>query len=327
MTRWTSAGKSKHMVLYLKEKDVGGLLTMDDAIAALREGFELQAAGDATVLPRRRLKSSKGGLYILPSTADGLNIAGLKTYYGNSAGWYYMVILFSTEDARPVAVIEASRMGQLRTGAASAIATDLLSRRSASTLGCIGSGYQAETQVEAICRVRDIDRVIIYSRGKSQREDFARRVEERLRKRAVAVDSTDTMKEADILVTATSSKSAVIGDEQIASDCHINAIGGNWRDAAELEARTVSSAKTVVADCREQAETESGDIMGAVEKGLLSLEDVNELWQGFRGGFRPNRHATTGRTLFKSLGVGLEDVSVGALVYRKAVERGIGTDV
>lgn len=312
-------------MLYVREGDVEKLLNIDDAIDLVREGFRLQAEGKAVNTPRSRVRTKQGTLNMMGATIDEKWYSGVKTYYGNAEDAHFLFVMYSTADTRPVAIIEASRMGQVRTGAASAVATDMLARANARVLGCIGTGYQAETQVEAITRVRNIDQLLV--RGRSA--DNTGRFVERMRNLVQEVKqvSEEEMAAADILVTVTTSRHPVIRDKNIGESAHINAIGANRRESTELERETVCSARVLAVDSLEQARIESGDLMQAVESGCLDYDDVNELSRGFSGGFKENRKSTRNRTLFKSLGIAIEDLIVAEFVYRKARETGMGKEI
>lgn len=312
------------MPLYIREKDVDSLLTMEEAIEQVRRGFEIQAEDGVISLPRSRLKSGKGTLNIMPAAIDGVGLSGLKVYYGNRSGASFVVVLFSVEDTRPVCIVEAGRLGQLRTGAASGIMTDMMARKDAAVLACVGTGYQAETQVEAISLVRDIDTVLVSGTSAAKAADFARRLSEKHGVNAEPADSSAAMGRFDILVTATDSRTPVIQDGSIPEDCHINAIGSNHVESAELETSTFCSAKNIVVDSREQALMESGDVVKAVRSGGIREDYLNEAWQLFAGNASPNPDATTDRTIFKSLGIGMEDLVTARYVYEKAVKSGLG---
>ncbi len=315
------------MTLYISEQDVDELLTMKETIEQVRIGFELQAEGKVDALPRGRVRTGKGSLNILPVAVDSIGFSGLKAYYGNRIDASFLVILFSVEDTKPVCIVEASRMGQLRTGAASGVMTDLLSRKDAEVLACVGTGYQAETQIEAVTAVRDIDRVVVSGRSAEKAASFSQMISKKYGLNAEGVKSSGDFGHMDILVTATTSRDPVISDSSVPDDCHINAIGANRIESAELETPTFCSAKTVVVDSREQAIIESGDLVRALQSGNLEEEHVNECWQVLAGKLNHNPHSTTDRTIFKSLGIGLEDLITARYVYEKALKEGRGKEV
>lgn len=320
-------GSVDAMTLYLKEEDVNRLLTMKETMEQLRKGFELQAKGDARSLPRSRIKTGKGTLNTMPAAVDGMGVSGMKAYYGNGERTSFLVVVFSVEDTKPLCVIEASRLGQLRTGAVSGIVTEQLSRSDAKTVGCCGTGYQAETQIEAMTVAREVDNIMVCGRSREKAVGFAQMMRGRYGLNVEAVRSPAEFRDIDILITATDSRQPVIEDRFVPPDCHINAIGANHLQSSELESMTFCSAKTIVVDSKEQAMLESGDLVGALNSGKLGEECINEVWQAFGGKLRMNERATTERTLFKSLGIGLEDVVTAGYLYEKAVKSGFGVRV
>lgn len=313
------------MPLYIREGEVSELLNMKECIRVLREAFGIQAEQSTVVLPRYRIPTELGTLSMMGATLNTLGVTGTKTYYANRSGISFVVLLFSTSDPKLLAVIEANRLGQIRTGAVSGLMTDVLAGKDCSMLACAGSGYQAETQLEAIATVRKLDSALVYSRKKERRELFASSMSRKLGIDIRAVDSTAGFRRADIIVTATNSSHPVIPDAHISDRCHINAIGANRIGSNELEPETVCSARAIVVDSLAQAKIESGDLTLASSGGCFDWSSVSESWEALSGRIRPNTHATTKRTLFKSLGIALEDVSVGKFVFDRAVKQGLGT--
>lgn len=313
------------MPLYLSEEDVDGLLTMKETMAQIRRGFRLQAEGGVHSLPRSRIKTGKGTLNLLPAALDGEGISGLKAYYGNGRETSFLVIVFSVEDTKPVCIIEARRLGQLRTGAVSGVMTEQLSRKDASVMGCLGSGYQAETQIEAVSLVRNLDRVIVKGRSQENTDRFVTLLKSKYGINAEKASSNADFTASDILVTATNSRNPVIEDSNVPGDCHINAIGANRVQSSELETATFSSARVIAVDSKEQAMIESGDVVNALKSGKLSEEDLNEAWQVMAGKAVRNRNSTSERTIFKSLGIGMEDLVTAKYVYELAKRKGAGT--
>lgn len=311
-------------MLYITEGEVDSLLTMRETMEAVRKGFQLQAGGGVESLPRTRVKTPGGTLNVMPVTVDGIGLSGLKVYYANRTGISFLVTLFSVEDAQPLCTIEANRLGQLRTGAASGVMTDLMSARNASVVGCIGAGYQAETQIQAVSEIRSIDRVLVKARSVEKMNVFAEMMTRKYGINTTPVSSTSELREVDILITATTSHQPVISEKDVPDACHINAIGANQLRSSELETATFCSAKIIAVDSLQQGMMESGDLVNAVNSGGLRVEHVNEAWEVVAGKGRKNLAATKERTIFKSLGIGLEDLVTAKHVYERAREKGMG---
>ena len=303
-------------MLYFTESDVRRLLSMTDAIRLMREAFSKYASGAAQNHPRRRL--------VLPSQAVLHYMVGADDrYFGGKIystharhGAHFFFLLFRAEDAQPLAILEANYLGQIRTGAASGLATDLLARPDAASVGIIGSGFQARSQLDAIRAVRPVSRVRVYSRSPEKRQAFAAEAS------AEAVDSAEAAaRDADIVATATNSRDAVVEGGWIKPGAHINAIGSNQARRRELAAEVIARANRIVVDSIEQSRMESGDLLMAWGHGewhdprLMELKDVV-------GGGPPR--APEHITIFKSNGLALEDVAAAGYVYERGLEAGIG---
>jgi ornithine cyclodeaminase/alanine dehydrogenase-like protein (mu-crystallin family) len=290
-------------MLYLSEEDVRELLPMRDAIGAMQRAFEALAQGRAINQPRRRLILDTGS--VLHSMAGSyLNYFGTKFYSTNPKyGAYFYFVLYDAATAQPLAWMEANHLGQIRTGAASGYASDLLANPQADTLGVIGSGFQAKTQVDAIRAVRPIKTVRVWSRSEEKRRKFA----EECSAQAVAT-AEEAVRGAQIVLTATNSAEPVIADAWIAPGTTINAMGSNGANRRELPGELVRRASLIAVDSLEQAKIEAGDlILPNCWSNVAELKDVHR------------RFDPAQITIFKSLGIGVEDVAAGALVYERAL--------
>ncbi|HUJ50381.1 MAG TPA: ornithine cyclodeaminase family protein, partial [Bryobacteraceae bacterium] len=232
------------------------------------------------------------------------NYFGTKFYSTNPRyGAHFYFMLYDAKTAQPLALMEANHLGQIRTGAASGYATDLLAHPQAETLGIIGSGFQARTQVEAIRAVRPIKQIRVWSRSEEKRRKFAAECG------ATAVDTAEeAVRGAQIVTTATNAKDPVLADAWIQPGTMINAMGSNIASRRELPAELVRRAGLVAADSIEQAHIEAGDLILAD-----SWANVKEL-KDVQPHYDPNQI-----TIFKSLGLGVEDVAAGAFIYERAL--------
>jgi alanine dehydrogenase len=316
------------LALFLTEKDVSSLLTMDMALDVVEEAFRLQAEGKATNNPRSRMRLPGGAFHFMAAAAPGLGVMGLKAYaISQNAQPRFYVHLSSADTGELLAIIEASRLGQVRTGAASGVATRHMARKDASTVGIIGCGYQAHTQLEAVCRVREIRAARVFSRTPEHRERFASEMSVRLGIAVTAVDSAEVcVRGSEIVITVTSSSTPVLSGEWLSPGAHVNAVGANHWLRRELDDEAVRRANVVVADDIEQAKIECGDLIYPIERGILRWEQVHSLSDVVAG--RAMGRANEGDiTLFESQGLALEDIAVGIRVYRLARERGIGREL
>lgn len=289
-------------MLYLSEEDVRSLLPMRDAIGLMKNAFVALAEGRAVNQPRRRLILKTGAMLHSMAASCG-DYFGTKFYSAHpqyGANFYF--VLFDAQTAQPLAWMEANHLGQIRTGAASGYATDLLANPRAETLGVIGSGFQARTQVEAIRLVRPIKTVRVWSRNEAKRRKFAENVS------AEAVASAEeAVQGAQIVVTATNSAEPVIEDAWIAPGTMVNAMGSNVASRRELPGKLVRRAALVAVDSLEQAKIEAGDLIVPDQwSNVVELQNVERNFD------------LSQITIFKSLGIAVEDVAAGAFVYEKA---------
>jgi ornithine cyclodeaminase/alanine dehydrogenase-like protein (mu-crystallin family) len=291
-------------VLTVTEEQVRALLPMADCVERLRECFRDLAAGTAQNQVRRRLRLPSGAMLHSLAGAWG-GYFGTKVYSTHPKhGAHFTLLLYDAATAEPLAQFEANWLGQIRTGAASGLATDLLARENARTLLLIGGGFQAEGQLAAVRAVRPLQRVLVWGRYRDRASTFAQR------HGAEVADSLEVaLAQADIVVTATSAKDPVFAAGSVRPGTHINAVGSNHPQRRELPAELVQSA-TIVVDSLEAARTEAGDLLLAWGNGEWP-ESVREL-QSF-----PRRASAAEVTVFKSVGLGVEDVAAAALVYER----------
>ncbi len=309
------------MPLYLTEAQVAELLTPADALEAVEGSFRRLAAGEAENLPRRRAEV-EGGLFALMAAVDHeLGLAGLKAYTWLEQGTPFVVVLFDTEKAELAGVIEADKLGQLRTGAASGVAAKFLAREGAASLGVIGCGWQARSQVACIREaLPGIERVVAYCRNETKLKKFCKEV---------GAEPGETNRDAaqqDVVVTATTSKDPVLRGEWLHEGALVCAIGANDPRRRELDNVVLERAAFVCCDSVEQSRQESGDLIEPVEAGVLDWLEVHELQEVIAGEL-PGRQADADVVLFKSNGLAAWDVAIGAVALQRARERGVGTQV
>jgi alanine dehydrogenase len=310
--------------LYLTETDVARLVTVKDAIDVLRDTFGHWRDPGTTNLPRQRARLAAGTLNLMGAASDPLGIFGLKAYFAGKAGTRYHALLYAADGSGLLAMIEADLLGALRTGAASGLATDLLARPDARTLAVIGSGKQARTQVAAVCAVRPIKQIRVFSPSRERRTAFAFAVADELGIETEPVDTGETcVADADVVVTITKAKEPVLRSEWIGEGVHINAAGANAGDRRELDAGTVLRASVRVTDDREQAKIEAGEFRELVRASRLDWSDITELGDLVTGQ-ASGRGSPLDITLFKSLGLALEDIAFAQLIHRRAVAAGVG---
>jgi alanine dehydrogenase len=311
------------MAILLREADVEKLVTMDMAIESVEQAFRLQGDNKAENTPRRRCRLDNGMLHVMSASIPALGYAGLKSYTSVAGVVRFHVMLYKS-DGTPAAVIEAGRLGQMRTGAASAVATKYMARQEASRLGVFGTGFQARAQLQAVCAVRPISSVHVYSRNPENREKFCKEMAGMTGVSVIPASAPEeAAKDMEIIVAATDSREPVLKGEWISKGTHINAIGSNFLDRQEIDCETVGMCDCVIVDSYEQARLESGDLAHAAAADVFFWEDARELGLVVIGEY-PGREAAGEITLFESQGIALEDVALAASIYEQAVKAGIG---
>jgi alanine dehydrogenase len=304
--------------LYLSERDVAELVSPAEAVPVIEASFRRLAAGGVENVPRRRLRLDGGYFAIMAATDPELGYAGLKSYTVIDGRLAFVVCLFDLAGGRLAGVIEADALGQRRTGAASAVAAKHLARAESRSLGVIGCGWQAESQVDAIrSAVPSLERVVAYCRTPERLAAFCRTTG------AAAAEGHREAGEQDIVVTATTSRDPVLRGEWLRVGALVCAVGANDPRARELDNVVLERAAFVCCDSREQSRLESGDLIEPVATGALDWLEVHEL-QDVVAGTIGGREGEDDIVVFKSNGLAAWDVALGAEVLRRAQERGIG---
>jgi alanine dehydrogenase len=305
--------------LYLTEEDVEGLLTPAEAVDSIEECFRRLARGAIDNFPRHRLRMETGVLALMAAADGELDLAGSKTYLASAEGTKFVVTLFSAGEI--VAVIEADRLGQLRTGAASGVAARHLAKQGARSLGVIGCGWQAESQVACIrAAIPSVEHVVAYCRTAESLASFCERTG------AEAGESHNDAGRQDIVVTATTASDPVLRGDWLQPGALVCAMGANRRNARELDDAVLQRAAFVCCDSLEQARVESGDLVEPVEHGVLDWLEVHELQEVVAGEIE-GRQSSEDVVVFKSNGIAAWDVAIGAMVVERARERGVGLQV
>ncbi len=305
------------MALFLSEKDVASLITMKEVVQAVEGCFRRQASGSAVNSARTRTPSPGAVLNVMHASLPYLGRAGVKCYLSSARGARFVFVLFRLDDAEPLAVMGADVLGRYRTGAASAVATRHLFRANEFDFAVCGAGKQALTQVLAMREVTSLSSVRLWSPHSNRRELLAKE----LGKQGFAASTYDSLEDAlsgaEVATAITSSKEPFLTPGLVRSVRHLNLCGSNTPSRAEATPECVGEFQTVVVDDIGQSKTEAGDLVAAEKEGRFSWDRAFELKDVVSGKVRG-----TGRTLFKSNGVAIEDVAAASLVYDRAVKEG-----
>ena len=316
------------MALLLTETDIRGLLTMHMALESVEDAFRHIGEGTANVHPRRRLHLEGFSYLHYMAAADGAcGYEGLKIYTSSRDGLRFMIPLFRAKTGELLAILEGDYLGQMRTGAASGLATKLLAREDASAVGIIGTGLQAKTQLEAIASVRKIECVRAFGRDAERREKFADEMRSRLHVPVeAAATAGEVVRNSEILITVTTAVTPVVEGRWLRPGTHINAVGANFPQKRELDTETLMRASTIFVDSCEQAKMEAGDL-------IQPFEHMPERWNAVKEmadlvtGRAAGRTSRDEITLFKSNGIAIEDIVTAGRVYELALEKKIGKQV
>ncbi|TDI37179.1 MAG: ornithine cyclodeaminase family protein [Acidobacteria bacterium] len=313
------------MTRFYTEKDVAELLPMGDAVACVERALRLLAEDQAVNLPRQRIRVDKLLLHVLPAGSAELGYVGLKAYTTGPSGARFYFLQFDAKSGELVAMMQADRLGQIRTGAASGVATKFMAREDATRVGIYGTGWQARAQLQAIAEVRPIVSMVAYGRDAARREKFCSEMTEEL---GVPVRPVETPEEvpqdADIVVTATNAREPVLRGAWLKPGQHVNAIGSNALHRIEIDEEAVTRMSFIAADAIDQAKIECGDLAAVVEAGKLSWDGVHEI-ADVVGGKVTARRGPDDITLFESQGLAIEDVAVAKHVYEAGSAKGMGT--
>ncbi|HJQ74423.1 MAG TPA: ornithine cyclodeaminase family protein [Gaiellaceae bacterium] len=309
------------MPLYLTEKDVAELLSPADAVDAIEACFRRMAAGAVENRPRYRL-GLEGGAFAVMAAADlELGYAGAKVYAGFRNGARFAVLLFRADSPELVAVLEADKLGQLRTGAASGVAAKHLARDGAQSLGLIGCGWQAESQLACIrAALPELERVVAYCRTEESLRAFCEK------HGAEPGGSHQDPASCDVVVTVTGSPDPVLRGEWLQPGALVCAVGANDGRRRELDNVVLERAAFVCCDSRDDARLESADLIEPIESGVLDWLEVHEL-QEVVGGEVAGRQSDEDVVVFKSNGLAAWDVAAAAAVVERARAAGAGREV
>jgi ornithine cyclodeaminase/alanine dehydrogenase len=325
------------LALILNREEVASVLTMKDTIEAVEQAFRDLAEGKAEMplRPTIRVVDPPGLINVMPAYLGTLGALGVKlvSSYPQNPGKFQMptvqatILLSDHKSGRLLAVMEGGYITAVRTGAASGVATKYMARQNAASAGILGSGIQAETQLEAVCVVRPIKSARVFSPTPAHRESFAKRMSVKLGiDIKPAADAGEAVRGCDIVITASSAKTPILKGEWLRPGVHINGIGSHSTDTRELDELAVKRSKVVV-DSMEAAMREAGDLLIPMADGVIGKDHIFAELGDLVLGKKFGRSSDAEITLFKSQGLAVEDISTAKLVYEKAVAQGIGTEL
>ncbi|MCK4937962.1 MAG: alanine dehydrogenase [Methanosarcinales archaeon] len=321
-------------ILWLNKRDVEELVNIYDVIPVVEVAFREHGLDRVQMPPKMYLdfKGHNGDLRVMPGYLEGPDIAGVKlvNVHPDNPGRglptvMALMVLNSTKTGAPLAVMDATTLTDLRTGAAGGVAAKYLSRKDSKVVGMIGLGRQARTQLRAIKAVRDIEQVRIFDTSRDSVDAFKAEIEQETRTEIIKEPNVHEVCDCDILVTTTPVRSPLVKAEWIKPGTHINAIGADAAGKEELNPMILKKAKVVV-DAVAQA-SHSGEVNVPISKGIFSVDEIySELGQ-IVSGKKPGRESDAEITVFDSTGLAIQDVVTADLIYRRAIERKLGTEL
>jgi ornithine cyclodeaminase len=326
-------------VLVLNGEDVARLLPMPECIRVMRDALAALARGEALVPLRTimRVPGVSGFLGLMPGYiaphegAEGaLGMKAVSVFPGNAKRGIDThqgaVLLFEADTGRLSALMDGAAITAIRTAAVSGVATDILARTDADVLAVLGAGVQARTHIEAIAAVRPLRLVRIWSRNAEHAAALASEVRSRQVPIEVAASPDSAVRSADIIATVTASAEPILERRWLKEGVHINAVGSSIPTSREIDTATMAAARLFV-DRRESALAEAGDLLIAVREGAVTDDHIVAELGDVIIGKHPGRRSPGELTLFKSLGLAVEDVASAAYIVRRARETGTGQTV
>ncbi len=310
--------------LYLTEDDVREVMDMETSLEVIEEAFRRFGSDAVMNVPRVRARAKGITLHSMSAAAEYLGLVGWKNYTTTARGARFHVGVYAIDSGELVALIEADFLGQLRTGAASGVATEFMARPDSRIVGVLGSGKQARMQLKAISLVRRIERVDVYSSNGENRQRFAEEMTEFCDTTVVAVHSPDeAAAEKDIVICATTSPIPLFDGRVLDEGTHLNVIGSNAMNRAEIDVTTVRRANAIICDSVEACRHEAGDFAAAIEEGVTDWRRMHDLTDVVAG-LETGRATPEDITIFKSVGLAMEDVAMAHAIVDRARRAGLG---
>jgi len=315
------------MALFLKDEDVAQCVTMDAMLEAIESMQRQYGDGQAHNMTRRKIIADSGMLSVMGGGLFHQGLLGVKTYTVVKGAYSFQVSLYDANTGELLLYTQANRLGQLRTGATTGVAVKHLANPEDATVGIIGTGGQAPTQLEALSKVRGIKKIKAYSRTQERREEFARRMTDTMGVEVSAVDSNeDAVRDCDIVLCIAATMDPVVEGAWLKDGSTLIGAGPTTWRAREVDEAVITRAGKLIVDSTEQAAIEAGDLCSAVDKGIIQWSKVHELRHVVSG-------AVTGRdskdqvVYAKIMGTGVADVAAAKLAYDSAKAAGLGTEM
>ena len=315
------------MALFLRDQEVNQCVSMDDMLGAIESMQRHFGQGEAYNLPRRKIIAPSGQLAVMGGGLFYEGVMGVKTYTVVNGQYSFQVSLYDANTGQLICYTQANRLGQLRTGATTGVAVKYLSKSNAATVGIIGTGHQAPTQLEAVCKIRKVSLIKAYSRTTQRRDAFARTMTDSLGVKVTSSASSEAaVQNSDIVICIAAAMDPVLEGKWLSPGCTIIGAGPTTWRAKEVDDDTLTRADRIFVDSAEQAPLEAGDMSSAVDRGILQWNQLQELRHVVAGGIK-GREGDKEIIYAKLMGTGVADVAAAKLAYDRAKAQGLGTEM
>ena len=315
------------MTLFLRNGEVAQCVTMDSMLQAIENMQSHYGQGEAYNLGRRKIIADTGMLSVMGGGLFYEGVLGVKTYTVVRGSYSFQVSLYDASTGKLLCYMQANQLGQLRTGATTGVAVKHLAKKGAVSVGIVGTGGQAPTQLQAVSSVREVSGVKAFSRNAEKRAEFSARMSDALGTGVVAAESNEeAVRDSDIVIGIAATSEPVVKGEWLRKGATVIGAGPtSWR-ISEVDDETLTRADRLFVDSLDQAPIEAGDIAGAVDKGLLNWGQLFELRHAVSGTI-PGRENDSQIVYAKLMGTGVADVAAAKLAYDSAREQGLGTEM
>ena len=315
------------MALLIHEEEVNELLSMADAADVIEEAFRQYGTGKAFNNPRTRIKLSGEMLHVLPAAIPEMDALGLKTYTAFRGGIRFLVLLYSAKTGELKALIQAQRLGELRTGGVASVAIKHMAREESRRGALFGTGTMGNAMLEGMVNACAFEEIKAFDLNAERLAGFCEMMSEWTGVDIIAAESPgDAVDGADVVVTMTTAKDPVFNGRDLQDGAMVVAAGSNLLQKREIDSTVIRRSSRIVVEARDQAELEAGDLFAPIDAGFLHWNQVHELSDVLLDHV-PGRESEDEINVFKSVGLGLQDMAVAARIYAAAVQQGAGTDI
>ena len=315
------------MALFIREEEVRELVSMAEATDVVEEAFRQFGQGRAFNSPRSRIKLGGEILHVLPAALPEMDALGLKSYTAFRGGIRFLILLYSAKTGELKALIQAQRLGELRTAGSAAVAIRHMARAESAQGAVFGAGKIGRAMLEALINVREFQQIKVLNTKPERLAAYCAEMSERLNTAIVpATDARDAIADADVVVTITTAKDPVFDGKQLRAGTTVVASGSNLLQKREIDSTTIRRAQRIVVESIEQAQLEAGDLFQPIDSGHLHWNQVHELSAVLLGQL-PGRESAAEINVFKSVGLGLQDMALAAKVYEAAMRAGAGLEL